>query len=128
MSNIHIRVDCLFTPEKLAYGVTNVELWKNSVTIFQPGSNSSSIVIVFLDETEGMDVFFEAMVVIKVGKTLFQFLIEMRIKAACRLLMENKYTVKQICFEVGFQNFSSFHKYFKNITGTTPLGYQHLKH
>ncbi|MGE8244081.1 MAG: helix-turn-helix domain-containing protein, partial [Sphingobacterium sp.] len=35
--------------------------------------------------------------------------------------------IKQICFESGFQNFSSFHKYFKNITGTTPLNYQKSK-
>lgn len=63
----------------------------------------------------------------QVGKTLFQFLIEMRVKTACNLLLENKHTVKQICFESGFQNFSSFHKYFKNITGTTPLNFQKSK-
>ncbi len=63
----------------------------------------------------------------QLGKTLFQFLIEMRVKTACNLLLENKQTIKQICFESGFQNFSSFHKYFKNITGTTPLNYQKSK-
>lgn len=63
----------------------------------------------------------------QIGKTLFQFLIEMRVKTACNLLLENKQTIKQICFESGFQNFSSFHKYFKNITGTTPLNYQKSK-
>ncbi|MDM1296172.1 AraC family transcriptional regulator [Sphingobacterium sp. N143] len=63
----------------------------------------------------------------QIGKTLFQFLIEMRVKTACTLLLENKHTVKQICFEAGFQNFSSFHKYFKNITGTTPLNFQKSK-
>ncbi|MDR6735465.1 AraC family transcriptional regulator [Sphingobacterium sp. 2149] len=61
------------------------------------------------------------------GKTLFQFLIEMRVKTACNLLIENKQTVKQICFEAGFQNFSSFHKYFKTVTGTTPLNFQRSK-
>lgn len=63
----------------------------------------------------------------QIGKTLFQFLIEMRVKTACNLLLENKHTVKQICFEAGFQNFSSFHKYFKNLTGTTPLNFQRSK-
>ncbi|MGB3103978.1 helix-turn-helix domain-containing protein, partial [Sphingobacterium siyangense] len=63
----------------------------------------------------------------QIGKTLFQFLIEMRVKTACNLLIENKQTVKQICFESGFQNFSSFHKYFKNVTGTTPLSFQRSK-
>ncbi|UIR57474.1 AraC family transcriptional regulator [Sphingobacterium sp. SRCM116780] len=60
----------------------------------------------------------------KSGKTLFQYLIEMRIGYACKLLNERKLNVKQICFECGFQNFVSFHKYFKEATGFTPLHYQ----
>lgn len=60
----------------------------------------------------------------KSGKTLFQYLIEMRIGYACRLLAERTLNVKQICFESGFQNFVSFHKYFKDATGFTPLQYQ----
>lgn len=60
----------------------------------------------------------------KSGKTLFQYLIEIRIGHACKLLAERKYNVKQICFECGFQNFVSFHKYFKETTGFTPLQYQ----
>ncbi|MDH5826758.1 AraC family transcriptional regulator [Sphingobacterium faecium] len=60
----------------------------------------------------------------KSGKTLFQYLIEMRIGYACKLLNERKMNVKQICFESGFQNFVSFHKYFKEATGCTPLQYQ----
>jgi len=63
---------------------------------------------------------------IKSGKTLFQFLIEMRIRFACKLLIENQLTIKEICFECGFQNFASFHKYFKQIMHTTPLNYQKL--
>lgn len=60
----------------------------------------------------------------KSGKTLFQYLIEMRIGYACKLLTERKLNIKQICFECGFQNFVSFHKYFKEATGCTPLQYQ----
>jgi AraC-like DNA-binding protein len=60
----------------------------------------------------------------KSGKTLFQYLIEMRIGHACKLLTDRKLNMKQICFESGFQNFVSFHKYFKEATGCTPLQYQ----
>lgn len=63
----------------------------------------------------------------KSGKTLFQYLIEIRIGYACKLLSEHKLNVKQICFECGFQNFVSFHKYFKEATGCTPLQYQKEK-
>ena len=47
-------------------------------------------------------------------KTYSQFLIEIRVGQAC----------KQLCYESGFNNFTSFHKYFKMITGKSPLCYQ----
>ncbi|HTH82080.1 MAG TPA: helix-turn-helix domain-containing protein [Mucilaginibacter sp.] len=57
-------------------------------------------------------------------KTYSQFINEIRVGHACKLLMENKINVKQICYESGFHNFASFHKYFKSITGKSPLTYQ----
>lgn len=57
-------------------------------------------------------------------KTYSQFLIELRVGHACRLLIENHLSIKQLCYESGFNNFTSFHKYFKQITGKSPLTYQ----
>ncbi|SMO47229.1 AraC family transcriptional regulator [Solitalea koreensis] len=57
-------------------------------------------------------------------KTYSQFINEIRVGTACKLLIDNKINIKQICFESGFQNFASFHKYFKMITGKSPLNYQ----
>jgi AraC-like DNA-binding protein len=57
-------------------------------------------------------------------KTYSNFLIEIRVGIACKLLLEDRLSIKQICFESGFQNFASFHKYFKMITLKTPLTYQ----
>jgi AraC-like DNA-binding protein len=57
-------------------------------------------------------------------KTYSQFINEIRVGHACKLLMENKINVKQICYESGFHNFASFHKYFKGITSKSPLNYQ----
>jgi AraC-like DNA-binding protein len=57
-------------------------------------------------------------------KTYSQFINEIRVGHACKLLIENKINVKQICYESGFHNFASFHKYFKSITGKSPLTYQ----
>lgn len=57
-------------------------------------------------------------------KTYSQFLIEIRVGHACKLLIENKLSIKQLCYESGFNNFTSFHKYFKAITGKSPLTYQ----
>jgi len=57
-------------------------------------------------------------------KTYSQFLIELRVGHACRLLIENNHCIKRLCYESGFNNFTSFHKYFKMITGKSPLVYQ----
>ena len=57
-------------------------------------------------------------------KTYSRFLIEIRVGHACRLLIENNLSIKQLCYESGFNNFTSFYKYFKLITGKSPLGYQ----
>jgi AraC-like DNA-binding protein len=57
-------------------------------------------------------------------KTYSQFLIELRVGQACKLLIENNHCIKRLCYESGFNNFTSFHKYFKMITGKSPLTYQ----
>lgn len=57
-------------------------------------------------------------------KTFSQFLMEIKVGHACKLLIENKLSIKQLCYESGFNNFASFHKYFKIITGKSPLIYQ----
>lgn len=57
-------------------------------------------------------------------KTYSQFLIEIKVGHACKMLIDNKLSIKQLCYESGFNNFASFHKYFKQITGKSPLIYQ----
>lgn len=57
-------------------------------------------------------------------KTYTQFLIEVRIRHACKLLIESTKNVNYVCYESGFNNFSNFNKYFKAITGKNPLMYK----
>ncbi len=57
-------------------------------------------------------------------KTYSQFLIELRVGHACKLLIENNQCIKRLCYESGFNNFTSFHKYFKKVTGMSPVSYQ----
>lgn len=57
------------------------------------------------------------------GKSLFRFVNDMRISYACRLLIEGKMSVSQICYECGFNNLSNFNRIFKKHTGFTPSGY-----
>jgi AraC-like DNA-binding protein len=57
-------------------------------------------------------------------KTYSQFLTEIKIGQACKLLIDNRLNIKQVCYESGFNNFASFHKCFKSIMGKSPLIYQ----
>lgn len=57
-------------------------------------------------------------------KTYSQFLLELRIGHACKLLSESRLPVAQVCFESGFNNFANFNKYFKIHTGKSPMQYQ----
>ncbi|PSR54056.1 AraC family transcriptional regulator [Adhaeribacter arboris] len=60
-------------------------------------------------------------------KSFVQFLNEIRIGYACKLLLDEKLTVSQICYESGFNNLSNFNKHFKAATKHTPQHYK-LQH
>lgn len=57
-------------------------------------------------------------------KTFTQFLNEVRISFACRLLMEGKMDVSQVCFDSGFNNLSYFNRQFQKIRNETPSSYR----
>ena len=57
-------------------------------------------------------------------RTFTQFLAEIRIEHACKLLMVDKQSVAEISFESGFNNLSNFNRQFKAIKKITPLTYR----
>ncbi len=56
-------------------------------------------------------------------KTFSRYLNEIRIGYACKLLLEQKYNVTDICFESGYNNLSNFNRQFKLITNYSPTEY-----
>ena len=56
-------------------------------------------------------------------KTCSQFLNEIRIAHACKLLINKKMTVSEICYETGYNNISHFNRQFKLITTFTASEY-----
>lgn len=56
-------------------------------------------------------------------KTFTQFLNEVRIAQACKLLRNTDLNISQVCFESGYNNVSNFNRQFKRITETTPKDY-----
>lgn len=58
-------------------------------------------------------------------KSFHDFLIELRISHARRMLIEEELiTIESICFDCGFNNRSNFFRHFKKITGLTPLEFR----
>lgn len=57
-------------------------------------------------------------------KTFSQFLTEIRVGHACKLLVEENYPVSEIGFLSGFHNVSNFNRRFKEVTGHTPKEYR----
>lgn len=59
------------------------------------------------------------------NKSFTQFVVELRIGLACKLLMETQETINEICFKCGFNNISNFNRLFKKYRETTPLQYRY---
>ena len=54
------------------------------------------------------------------NKSFTQFLNEVRIRNASRILIQQTIPVSEVCFLVGFNSITNFNKQFKHIIGTTP--------
>ena len=60
----------------------------------------------------------------KTQKTFVQFVNEIRIGYASELLIDESKGIAQICYQCGFNNFTSFNKNFKKFTQKTPSEYR----
>lgn len=60
----------------------------------------------------------------RANKTFTDFVSEIRIGHACKLLLETSWTVSQIAYESGFDTLSNFNRNFKKITSQTPRDYR----
>src|SRR5690625_2791027 len=56
-------------------------------------------------------------------KTFVQFLIDVRISKACKLLRNTDINVSHICYDCRFNNVSNFNRQFKKSTGLSPTAY-----
>ncbi len=63
----------------------------------------------------------------KTKKTFIQFLMEVRIGKACRLLMEEDMNISEICYSCGYNNVSHFNHQFKAIIGKSPQEYKQMR-
>ena len=60
----------------------------------------------------------------KTRKTFYNFLLEVKVAHACNLILEKDMTIYEVCYDSGFNNLSNFNRYFKKLTGKTPLEFK----
>ena len=59
----------------------------------------------------------------RTGKTMFEYLSELRISYAVKLLANRNITISQVAYDCGYNSLSHFNHQFKGITGRTPSEY-----
>lgn len=64
---------------------------------------------------------------LRTRKTFTQYVQQLRVTEAKKLLLETDLSIAQISFQVGFQTLSHFNKTFKNLTGMTPKDWRKLE-
>jgi AraC-like DNA-binding protein len=57
-------------------------------------------------------------------KTFSEYVTEVRISHACGLLMENNFSISEICYLSGFNNLSNFYRHFKKYRSVIPKEYK----
>ena len=60
------------------------------------------------------------------GQTLTEYITEVRIKKAMKLLSETALPIEDICISCGFRDKTFFFKKFKELTGNSPANYRKL--
>lgn len=78
--------------------------------------------LIFLTESNFCKFFKKA-----TGKTYSDYLNELRINEACRLLVQTEKSINQISFGCGFESLSYFNRVFLNKKGVTPSKYRKSK-
>ncbi|GAB1308858.1 AraC family transcriptional regulator [Urechidicola sp. KH5] len=60
----------------------------------------------------------------RTGKTAFQFIREYRVNKACQMLINGEKSISEICFDTGFNSFSTFNRIFKNLKNYSASEYK----
>jgi AraC-type DNA-binding domain-containing proteins len=63
---------------------------------------------------------------LRTGKNLSDYIIDIRLGHAARLLVDSTDTISEICYECGFNNISNFNRIFKKKKSMTPKEFRQL--
>lgn len=63
---------------------------------------------------------------LRTGRTLSDYLIEIRLGNAARMLVDTNKSISEICYDCGFNNLSNFNRIFKSRKGSTPREFRSI--
>ena len=69
---------------------------------------------------------FSSFVKLRTGRTLSDYLIEIRLGNAARMLVDTNKSISEICYDCGFNNLSNFNRIFKSRKGSTPREFRSI--
>jgi len=100
---------------------SRIELvFKYVIENFKTTVNSkSAAALVFLNEAAFCRYFKR-----RTRKTFSQFVNDVRITHATKLLMEKEYSIADVCYACGYTNVSYFNRQFRLLQGKTPTGFR----
>lgn len=56
----------------------------------------------------------------KLGVTVTEYIHQVRIENARRLMSSGDFSLKQVCYETGYQSYNDFYRNFRKVTGVSP--------
>jgi AraC-like DNA-binding protein len=60
----------------------------------------------------------------RTGKTVPEYINEVRIGRACRLIAEDQHNITDIALDCGYRNLANFNRRFREVVGRTPREYR----
>jgi len=60
----------------------------------------------------------------RTGRTLSDYIIEMRLGSASRMLIDSAKTVAEVCYDCGFNTLSNFNRLFRKYRGCSPTEFR----
>lgn len=119
-----IEENCLIEKDKLNPNKDKINILKKIISYIQKNYHNK-ITIAELAQVANMSPqyfckFFKS----NVGKTSIEYINEYRIEKACEILKTEDVKIMNVCFSVGFDNFSYFIRKFKEYKKCTPSKYK----